>query len=113
MNPLVIALAAVFIFSGGVTVGIKWEAGEVAKREQGKIEARQEALSAAAKEIAKIDVKRVTIRQPLEREVHEKVVYRDCQHTPDGLLRLNQALGGSGAAGGIKLPGNTGATLGQ
>ena len=113
MNPLAVAVAALAVFCGGLTVGIKWEAGEVAKREQDKAEARQEALAAAAKEIAKIDVKRVTIRQPLEREVHEKVVYRDCQHTPDGLLRLNQALGGGGAAGGIKLPGNTGATLGQ
>lgn len=113
MNPLAIALVAIGVFSGGVIVGIKWEAGEVAKREQGKAEARQEALAAAAKEIAKIDVKRVTIRQPLEREVHEKVVYRDCQHTPDGLLRLNQALGGSGAAGSVKLPRDTGTTVGQ
>lgn len=113
MNPLVIVLVSLAIFSGGITIGIKWEAGEVAKREQGKAEARQEALSAAAREIAKIDVKRVTIRQPLEREVHEKVVYRDCVHTPDGLLRLNQALGGGGATGGIKLPGVVGRPVEQ
>lgn len=56
----------------------------------------QKAQEGAAKEIAKIEVKNVTIKQKLEREIHEKPVYRDCKHTPDGLRLINDALTGSG-----------------
>lgn len=109
MNQLVIIGAlTVGAFLGGAMVGSKWEEGANARRMQAEATARQEALTAAAKEIAKIDVKRVTIRAPLEKEIHEKVVYRECQHTPDGLRQLNQALAGEGAADTGKLPGHTG-----
>lgn len=104
MNTTVIAaILAVVLFSGGVVTGIKWESGVVAKREVAQKEAREEALAAAAREIAKIDVKRVTIRQPLEKQVHEKIVYRDCRHDPDGLQLLNKALS-NGSTGDGKLP---------
>jgi hypothetical protein len=110
MNTTVIAaILSVVLFSGGVVTGIKWEAGVVAKRDVAAKDARDEALAAAAREIAKIDVKRVTIRQPLEKQVYEKVVYRDCRHDADGLHLLNQALS-NGSTGSGKLPGNAGPT---
>ena len=110
---LLVLLTLVAAAAAGFFLGVDYEAGQQAKREQALAQARSEALAAAAKEIAKIDVKRVTIRAPLEREVHEKIVYRDCRNTPDGLRRLNQALGGDGAVDRGELPGDTGQTGGR
>jgi len=56
----------------------------------------QKAQEGAAKAIANIEVKNVKIKQKLEREIHEKPVYRDCVHTPDGLRLINDSLTGSG-----------------
>jgi hypothetical protein len=67
------------------------------------MEAQQKALEATAKELAKLDVKYVTIRQEVVREVLEKPVYRDCVHTPDGLQLVNAALRPGSVSSG-KLP---------
>jgi lipase chaperone LimK len=68
--------------------------------------AAAEAMEATAKELAKIEVRNVTIKQQMETVVRENVVYRDCQHTPDGLRLVNEALSGK-SAGGSKLPGTS------
>lgn len=55
-------------------------------------EAADAAQRKAAEEIAKIKVVNRVNRQVLEREIVEKPVYRDCQHTADGLRAVNAAL---------------------
>lgn len=69
--------------------------------------ATEAAASATAAEIARIRVNHVTVRQEVEREVRENVVYRDCSHGVDQLHRINAALTGASApqpAGGSQLP---------
>ncbi|MBS1143355.1 MAG: hypothetical protein H6R14_761 [Proteobacteria bacterium] len=67
------------------------------------------AQEGAAKEIAKLEIKHVTLQQRIERETREVPVYRDCRHSPDGLQQLNAALENRAVApDGGKLPGNTG-----
>lgn len=77
----------------------------VVAREQRVAEvATAAAASAAATAISHIEVQHVTIRQPLEREVRENTVYRDCRVTPDGMRLLNAAITGAepaAAAGGV------------
>ena len=61
----------------------------------------------AAKEIAKLEIKHVTLQQKIERETREVPVYRDCRHSPDGLQSLNDALENRPVTPGDReLPGN-------
>lgn len=68
--------------------------------------ATEAAASAAAGAISKIRVRNTTVRQEVEREIRENVVYRDCVHGPGSLQHINAALTGERAqpAGGGKLP---------
>jgi len=70
--------------------------------------ATEAATSAAASAIAKIEVKNTTIRQTLEKEVHEKTVFRDCRSGPDAVRMLNSspaiAASGPEPVGGGQLP---------
>lgn len=50
------------------------------------------AQEGAAKEIAKLEIKHVTLQQRIERETREVPVYRDCRHSADGLQQLNAVL---------------------
>ena len=52
------------------------------------------AQKATAEEIGKIEVRNVTIRQETEREIVEKPVYRDCQHTDEFMSVINEAVTG-------------------
>ncbi len=62
------------------------------------------AQTAAAREIAGIEIKNTTIRQTVESKTRENTVYRDCRHA-DGVLDLvNAALTGTQPAGGGQLP---------
>jgi uncharacterized protein HemX len=68
---------------------------------------RDAALQAAAKAIARIEVKNVTIRQPLETIVRTEQVFRDCRSGPDAVRLLNSTPGiaaAASAAGDGKLP---------
>lgn len=59
----------------------------------------------AAGAIAKMEITHVTIKQRVERETREVPVYRDCHHSPDGMLGVNQALSGKPVSpGDRKLP---------
>jgi hypothetical protein len=51
----------------------------------------------AAEAISKIKVQNRTITQEVQREVLERVVYRECVHAPDVVQRINAALTGEGA----------------
>jgi len=66
------------------------------------------AADVSARAIAKLEIKHVTIRKDLEREVQTREVYRDCRSGPDAVGMLNATVGAeptaSDAAGGGKLP---------
>lgn len=69
--------------------------------------AGQASATAAAKAIARMQVRHTTIRQEVEREIEVRTVYRDCRHSPEQLQRINAALGPAGAgsaAGGGGVP---------
>lgn len=107
INPWII-LGVIAAIVGAYFYG-RHDGGEITEAQQrrDKEVARQvfdQAQAAAAGEIAKIKVRNVTVQQTLEREIHEKPVYRDCKHTPDGLRSLNAALTGTEPADGGKLP---------
>lgn len=78
----------------------------VAAREERVAQVAQEAASkATAGEIAKMEIKNVTIRQTLQREVIREPVYRDCKHTDIGMQLVNEALTGRTVSpGDRKLP---------
>lgn len=100
-NPWI--LLGVVLFYVASLGGTAWKAydlgGEHVIAQQAQQQAdikkgQDEALQAAAAEIAKIDVRQVTIRQQAETITREVPVYRDCQHDPDGLRLVNEALTG-------------------
>ena len=108
MNPWVllgIAIALAGSHFAAYRHGVTVTEGAYAMAAQEGQKARDDALQAAAKEIAKIDVKNVTIRQNLEKEVHEKTVYRDCLNTADSMQLINAALTNIIPSGNGKLPG--------
>lgn len=108
MNPwmlLGIAIAFVGALFGAYRHGVTTTEGKYALAAQESQKARDEALQAAAKEIAKIDVKSITIRQNLEKEVHEKLVYTECRNSDSGMHLINAALTNTIPAGDGKLPG--------
>ena len=95
MNPwMLLGLAMAFVGSlyGAYRHGVTTTEGAYAMAAQESQKARDEALQAAAKEIAKIDVKHVTIRQNLEKEIHEKLVYSTCRNSDSGMQLINAAL---------------------
>ena len=64
------------------------------------------AATAAAAAISKIKVQHRTVQSEVQREISERVVYRECVHSPEQLQRINTALTGSQpAAGSGVLPG--------
>lgn len=69
--------------------------------------ATESAASAAAAAINRIEVKHVTVRQQLEREVIDRPVYRDCRSGPDAVSLFNSTIPGTvaeHAPGGGQLP---------
>lgn len=107
MNPWVLlGLAVAFLSAlfGAYTHGVMVTEGAYALAAQESKTARDEALAAAAKEIAKIDVKNITIRQNLEKEVHEKLIYSSCVNTDSGMQLINAALTNTIPVSDSKLP---------
>lgn len=86
MNPwLMLAVVAALAGAGGAGY---WKGGNDAEAEHLRIEKAQEqahkdALQAAAKEIAKIDVKSVTIQGKVIERIRTEQVYTECRHSPD------------------------------
>jgi hypothetical protein len=96
---------------GGAYIKGRTDGGAIARADQAEVlelarQVRDDAQRGAAEAIAKIEIKQTTIRQTLEKEIHEKPVYRDCRHDADSLPRINAALTGREPqpAGGGKLP---------
>lgn len=99
-NPSVIlaVVLAVGTLTGGAYLkgrldGTAIEQSREAKADDVVRAARTAAANAAAEAIAAIEVKHVTIRQEVQREILEKPIYRDCQHDAAGLRLINAALG--------------------
>lgn len=108
LNPYVLAGALIAIgasFFFGMKVGDDRAVARQEKQEELIRAVSEASQTAAAGEIAKIEVKNVTIRQQLETEVREKPVYRDCTADQRVLGLINQAITGTEPAGPGQLPG--------
>jgi hypothetical protein len=105
MSPYV-ALGAVAVWAGSLWAayshGREAEEGAQAREALAAERASAVAAEAAASAIAAIQVQHETIIQPVQREVRERTVYRECRHSPDGLRGVNAAL--TGATGDGQLP---------
>lgn len=109
MSRALIALAAVAALAGayawGRSDGRALEAEARTREDLAAARTFEDMQRAIAGELAKIEIRHTTIRQVVEKEIHEKPVYRDCRHGPDGLRALNAALSdGSAAPGDGELP---------
>ncbi len=94
MNPTVIlaGLLALLISIGGAGwygfgLGYDRHVAEIAAEDK----ARKEGLQAAAAEIAKIDVKNVTVQGKVIEHVRTETVYSECQHSPDAWKTIQEA----------------------
>ncbi len=97
MNPWLLLAAAVALvgaYAAGRHDGAEIAEAAALREERVAALAADAAQKSAAKAIAGITVTNTTLRQTLEREVRENVVYRDCRHSADGLRILNAALAG-------------------
>lgn len=120
LGPLIpwLLVAALVVGAGGYVKG-RADGAEIASAEHLKHEelirqASEAAQVAAATEIAKLEVKRVTIKQRVEKETREVPVYRDCHHSGPGLRIVNTALtNGTLSAGDSELPREPGAAAGR
>jgi len=112
MNPYALLALVVAVFCaiagagvGGFNLGVDHERAAQVDKQALVAEAVDAANSAAAAAIANIKIKNTTIQSEVQREVHEKLVYSDCRHSPDGLRLVNQALDPAAVRpGGGKLP---------
>lgn len=87
MNIQLIAVMALVAFLSGFGTGWKVNGWRYLSEREIAAQAASDALTKAAKEIAKIEVKNVTIKQEIQTRIIEKPVYRECKHD-DGVLRL-------------------------
>lgn len=109
MNPWVLlgaVAAAIGAFFYGQEVG---KDSVIAEQERTRSVVREvfdNAQKGAAKAISDMEVKNVTITQPIRTEVRTRTVYAECKHTSDGLRALNAAITGRPEpTGESKLPG--------
>jgi hypothetical protein len=110
LNPTVLLLALVgWLASAG---GAFWYGTNVGEDHQVAIEAaiektvvatREAGQQGAAKAIAKIEVKNVTINRQLETTVRDNPVFRDCRSGDDSVRLYNSAIPGYAepASGGV------------
>lgn len=77
----------------GMDLGQKRFEARLLRDEQIAATATEAAASAAAKAIASIEVKNVTITQQLQKEVQTREVFRECRSGPDAARLLNATPG--------------------
>lgn len=79
-----------------------------ARESKASVQAAEIAARVSAEAIARIEIKNVTVRQALEREVITRDVYRDCRTGPSAVQLLNSTPGiaqpAAQPASGGKLP---------
>lgn len=108
--PLAALVALILVGAGGFFYGGHVREAEMVAKQAKADEIRRntiaDAREGAAQAIAAIDIKQVTIRQRVETEVRENVVYRECVNSDAGLRLINEALTGKAQpVGGSELPG--------
>lgn len=98
-NPYVLLAIVLGLVASHGVVGYKaYHAGqnqviaETAKLEDVEQRTRAAALTVTSEAISKIEVRNVTVRQKAETITRERLVYTECQHDPDGLRLVNEAL---------------------
>lgn len=110
MNPWVALVCCALIacsYLAGRHGGEKITEASALRDEKIAQQVYDKAMEATSKAISKLEVKHVTYKQKIEREIKEVPVYRslECQHTPDGLRIINSALtNGAEPAGDRQLP---------
>lgn len=87
---IVLALVAASFGAGWTVKGWQVDAAELAVEQT-----RKAAMQGAAEAIAGIKIQNTTIRQQATTKVIERTEYRECQHQPDMMLQVNQALTGA------------------
>lgn len=98
MNPtIVLAVLLGWVISAGGAgwygfgLGYDRHVAEIATQQAAAEAARKEALDAAAREIAKIEVKNVTIQGKVVERIKTETVYADCKHSPDTWKLIQEA----------------------
>ena len=98
-NPttLLIGALSVALLTGGAYIKGRQDGNAIARADQAEVielarKVRDDAQRGAAEAIAKIEIKHTTVRAAVEKEIHEKLVYRECRHTDYALRRINSAL---------------------
>jgi len=100
LNNLAILLAvAVGCSVAGGIAGWKINSWKHASDRALEAETFNDAMEMAAKELANIEVKNVTIKQEIQGKVIERTYYRDCRHDPDVMLDINRILSGKPLSG--------------
>ena len=94
MNPLFIFAVLVVVAGAGGYGGWRVAMDHRDALELAEAQGKAQALEATAKEIAKIDVRNVTIRQQGETIIKEKPIYQECKNTPEMMGVINKALTG-------------------
>ena len=92
---LAVAIALIAAYAVGRHDGNTITEGAAAREERIAQVALDKATVATADALSKMEVKNVTIRQTMQREIIREPVYRDCKHSADGLRSVNEALSGS------------------
>lgn len=103
MNPTILLATALFWVASvagsllyGIHMGRDLEVAANSKAFNAAQMAIDASNRAAADAIAKIKVNHVNVTQPIQREIQEKTVYRECRHSPEQLQRINSAITGTG-----------------
>ncbi len=85
---MVLALAGAAV--AGYVKGGNDHAAHDAEIQLAQAEARDEAMRAAAAEIAKIDVRQVTIQGKVIERIRTEQVYTDCAHSPESWALIQE-----------------------
>ena len=96
MNPWPLLVSA-FLFAAGGFGGWRAAMDHRDAIELADARGRADALEAVAGEIAKVKIVQKNTTQILEKEIHERIQYKDCKHTQEALKMLNDALVPGGA----------------
>ena len=98
MNPTIIlaVLLGWLVSIGGAGwysfgLGYDRHAAQIAAQREAEDKARAEALDAAAREVAKIEVRNVTIQGKVIERIRTETVYSECRHSPDTWNLIQEA----------------------
>ena len=82
--------------AGSTSKQAEWDASVLAKKD-----GEEAALKAAARAIARIEVKSEKHIQPVVTEIRTNTVYRDCKHSDGSLRNINALIAGESPGDGV------------